>query len=347
MISIDGRYGEGGGQIVRTALALSMVTQKAFSIENIRVGRNDQGLKAQHLAGLEALKQLSNAVSSEARVGSSSLSFTPAPLTKKKANIDIGTAGSISLLLQTLLLPLMFCKHRTQLSIIGGTDVEWSPQLDYVTGVILPQFRRYADIKLQLEKRGYYPKGGGSVLLTITPKNEEHLLSLMLLQQSRLVHINGVSHASADLEDAQVAERQAHAAQAALASLNCDKSIRSEYHQTPSTGSGVTLVAVFSTRADEIDVENPIRLGSDVLGKKGVYAEEIGKKAAEILKREIESGAPVDKHLADHLIPLLGIVGGRFTTSEITKHLTTNVYVAEKFLDVKFRVENTTVSVEK
>jgi len=349
MISIDGGYGEGGGQIVRTALALSMITQKSFCIENIRVGRRDPGLKAQHLAGLKALKQLSSSTSSDAGVGSTTLTFNPAPLSKKKAEIDIGTAGSITLLLQTLLLPLMFCKHRTQLVLIGGTDVEWSPQIDYSHEVILPQFQRYADIKLQLEKRGYYPKGGGKVLLTIAPKNEEHQCQppLMLLHQQRLVHIKGVSHASADLEDARVAERQAHAAQGALAHLDCDTSIRSEYHQTLSTGSGITLVALFSTREDEIDVENPVRIGADVLGKRGIRAEEIGKQAADVLQHEIMSGAPVDKHLADHLIPLLGMVGGSFTTSEITNHLKTNIYVTEQFLNVHFRIENTTVIVEK
>ncbi|MBI1970477.1 RNA 3'-terminal phosphate cyclase [Candidatus Woesearchaeota archaeon] len=347
MISIDGSYGEGGGQIVRTALALSMITQKSFCIENIRVGRSDPGLKAQHLAGLKALKQLSSSTSSDAQVGSSSLTFTPALISKKRAEVDIGTAGSIPLLLQTLLLPLMFCKHRTQLVIVGGTDVEWSPQIDYVTEVILPQFMRYAGIHLQLEKRGYYPKGGGKVLLTITPKNEEYRLPLMLLHQQRLVHIKGVSHASADLEDARVAERQAHAAQGALACLDCDTSIRSEYHQTPSTGSGITLAALFSTRADEIDVENPVRIGADVLGKQGVRAEEIGKQAADALQQEIMSGAPVDKHLADHLIPLLGMVGGSFTTSEITGHLKTNMYVTKQFLNAHFRIENTTVIVEK
>ncbi|MBI2147812.1 RNA 3'-terminal phosphate cyclase [Candidatus Woesearchaeota archaeon] len=351
MIHIDGSYGEGGGQILRTALALSMITQTSFSMDNIRSGRSDAGLKQQHLTAIRALEAMSNARSSPVAVGSSSVSFTPGMISKKSVEIDIGTAGSISLLLQSLLLPLMLAGHKTKLSIRGGTDVSWSPQIDYVQDVVLPQLQRYAEVGLKIEKRGYYPKGGGSVAVLVQPRWTTETIRqaapLILLEQGRLVHVRGVSHASQDLEDARVAERQAHSAQAALSHrLDCPVTIRSEYHTTPSIGSGITLVAVFSDREDEVNVQHPVRLGADVLGEKGVPAEDVGRRAAEKLLESISSGAPVDEHLADHLIPLMGLVEGEMMVSKVTKHVETNIYVTEKFLDVKFTVEGRKISVE-
>jgi RNA 3'-terminal phosphate cyclase (ATP) len=170
MLKIDGSYNEGGGQILRTALALSALTRKSFDMHSIRKGRKVPGLKAQHREGILALKQLCDAKFTDVQVGSESISFYPGRIKHGNFEIDIGTAGSITLLMQSVLLPSIFADGKVSWKITGGTDVSWSPQFDYFANVLVPYARRFADIEVKLEKRGYYPKGGGRVLIKINPK---------------------------------------------------------------------------------------------------------------------------------------------------------------------------------
>ena len=170
MIELDGSYLEGGGQIVRTALALSTITQKPFEVTDIRKGRPNPGLKNQHLFCIKALEELCNAKTGYAELGSTRLRFIPGKIKPQTISIDIGTAGSITLLLQSLLIPSIFANKKVRLKITGGTDVSWSPQFHYLTQVILPHLRKYADIEPSLLKRGYYPKGNGKVDIKIKPK---------------------------------------------------------------------------------------------------------------------------------------------------------------------------------
>lgn len=337
MITLDGSHGEGGGQILRTALALSMITKKPFKITNIRKNRPTPGLKAQHLAGIKALLELSDSKCENIEAGAEAIEFYPSEINKFKAKIDILTAGPITLVLQSILLPLMLAKKRSIIEIIGGTDAAWSPSIDYFNYVILPQFNRYADIKLKLDKRGYYPNGGGKITLHIKPKNEKP--SLDLTNQGKLFSIKGISHSSRELLDANVSDRQTHAANMLLSSLNKPVQINSEYKETDCAGSGITVWAIFG-KTDEINFSDPIILGADDLGKKGKRAEFVGEKAAKELLKEIKSGAAADKHLADNLIPLLGLYGGKIKTSEITLHIKSNIYVTEQFLDVNFEIDN-------
>ncbi|MBN1156432.1 RNA 3'-terminal phosphate cyclase [Candidatus Woesearchaeota archaeon] len=177
MIELDGSHGEGGGQIVRTALALSTITGKPFRVTRIRANRPRAGLKMQHLTCINALKQLSDC-KCEAELGQTELEFYPAPISRHEANIDIKTAGSITLLLQSILLPCILSTHSTRLAITGGTDVKWSMPWDYFTNVFLPVLKPYATIEARLIKRGYYPKGGGKVELMIKPTGIKTPLSL-------------------------------------------------------------------------------------------------------------------------------------------------------------------------
>src|SRR3989344_3308044 len=170
MIQIDGSYLEGGGQICRTALALSTITQKAFQVENIRKNRPNPGLKNQHLYCVKSLKELCNAVAEGDELGSLTLKYYPKKLTAKNLNIDIETAGSITLLLQALLPPSMFVSKPITITITGGTDTKWSQPFDYFNNVLLPQLQRFAKIEAKLLKRGYYPKGSGKVEIKINPK---------------------------------------------------------------------------------------------------------------------------------------------------------------------------------
>ncbi len=352
MIRLDGSYHEGGGQIVRTALGLSTLLQKPFSVDQIRMGRPRPGLKNQHLHCITALKDLCDAETVGAAIGSTTLEYIPHKIAKKELTVDIGTAGSITLLMQALWLPLVFGKQKTTVTVIGGTDTEWAMPADYLREVFVPQLQKYAEVKVKLEKRGYYPKGGGKMVFSIRPKFSldtlKDALPIMLVEQGKLVQIKGVSHTSTDLGDARVAERQAHAAQAMLAKrFDCPVQITSEYQQTLSTGSGITLWAVFANGKGEVDGLNPVKLGADCLGEKGIQAEQVGMTAAERLIAEIKSKAACDRHLADNLLPFMALTGGRLRTSKVTGHALTNVYTIEKFLPARFGVEDGAISCQR
>ena len=159
MITLSGEYGEGGGSIVRIALALSLLTRNSFEVNKIRKGRPKSGLKAQHLYCIKGAQQLCDARVDGAEIGSEYLKFAPSELKSKNLYLDIGTAGSITLVLQSLLLPSMFLSRPITIDLIGGSDSKWSPSFDYFSNVLLPQLQRFAKIEAKLLKRGYYPKG--------------------------------------------------------------------------------------------------------------------------------------------------------------------------------------------
>lgn len=355
MIKLDGSHLEGGGSIARVALALSTLTGKAFELDNIRKNRPEPGLKSQHLFCVKALEKLCNAKTEGAELGSTCLKYVPGKIQGKAIEIDIQTAGSIPLFLQAVLLPSMFADKPVKLNVIGGTDGKWAAPMDYFIHVFLPQLRRFADIECKLLKRGYYPKGNGKVEIKIKPKfsihsytgfNEflkdinEKIKKIGLIEQHYLMQIKGVSHASSDLQNANVAERQAKSAAFELKKYAVPLAIRTEYDQTLSTGSGITLWAVFSKRKDDIDVANPILLGADCLGERGKKAEEVGLEAAKNLMDEIESKAAVDRHLADQLLAYMALLpGSRIKVSNITDHTRTNIHVISQFLGVKFDID--------
>lgn len=341
MIKIDGSHGEGGGQIVRTALAMSALLQTSVEITDIRKGREQPGLKAQHLTCLSALNQLCGAQFNEVGISSAHLRFIPGKIKARKVEVDIGTAGSITLLLQSLLVPCFFAGHPVTLKIRGGTSGKWQMPFDYFNSVFVPQLRKYAEISANLHKRGYYPKGGGLVEVKIKPffnlETRKEAPKINLTERGNLLQIKGISHASMDLQGGNVAERQADSAKLALSALGCPVDIRSEYCNTLSAGTGIALWAIFS-RQNEPDTLNPVILGSDMIGERGKPAEEVGRECARKLIDEINSGAAADENLADNLIPFLALFGGRIKTSKISAHTLANIYVAEQFLGKIFEV---------
>jgi len=356
MIKIDGSYLEGGGQTARTALALSTITQKPFEIYDIRKGRPQPGLTNQHLYCVKALQELCNAEAEGAVLGSTFLKYCPKRIIAKNLNIDIETAGSITLLLQALLPPAIFVSKPITLTLIGGTDVRWSSNFDYFNNILFPQLQRFAKIEAKLLKRGYYPKGNGKVEIKINPKFKlndfesfEHFHNHLkqninpynLLEQYHLIQIKGISHASINLQNTKVAERQAESAQQILKQkYTIPISMTIQYQDTLSTGSGITLWAIFSRNKDDIDENNPIRLGADALGEQGKRAETVGEEAAKRLIEEIESKAPVDRHLADQILPFMALIGNsRIKVSEITNHCRTNIYTIEQFFGNAFEVD--------
>ena len=366
LIKIDGNFGEAGGQICRTALALSTITQKPFEIYNIRKGRAEPGLKNQHLYCVKSLKELCGAVAEGDELGSLSLKYFPRKITAKNLDIDIETAGSITLLLQSLLLPSMFASRPITISITGGTDVKWSMPFDYFSNVLLPELQRFAKIEARLLKRGYYPKGNGRVEIKINPKFKvndysnffefqknlsQTITPYSLTEQYHLIQIKGISHASKDLQKSSVAERQAESSLKILKlKYNVPISIIPQYQETLSAGSGITLWTIFSKNKDDIDENNPIRIGADSLGEKGKSSEAVGEEAANRLVNQIESKAPVDKFLADQILPFMALAGNsKIKVSEITEHCRTNIYAIEQFFGKIFEVdeEGKTISIEQ
>ncbi|MBD3361402.1 RNA 3'-terminal phosphate cyclase [Candidatus Woesearchaeota archaeon] len=357
MLKLDGNYGEGGGQIVRNALALSCITRKPFEINKIRQGRKKSGLKAQHLHCIKALEKLCNAKAEGAKLGSDYLKFYPGEIKGGKLEIDIGTAGSTTLLLQAVLLPSFFAAKPATLRIKGGTNNPWSMPIEYLQEVFVPHVAKFCEkINAKLIKRGHYPKGGGEIEIKIKPKyklndylnfeefwrvlqENKHINST---EKGYLISIKGVSHASKQLENKQVAERQAKAAKQIL-SKYCDTiHITKEYCDTLSIGTGITLWAIYSRQKDDINTENPIRLGGDALGERGKLAEKVGEEAAKMLLRAMQSGAPVDKHLGDNLIPWMALFKpSKIKVQEITNHLRTNIYTTERFLGKLFKIDET------
>jgi RNA 3'-phosphate cyclase len=326
MIEIDGSYGEGGGQIIRTALALSTITQKPFHATNIRKGRPEPGLKPQHLYCIKALEKLSACKAEGAQIGSTELTFHPAEITGTRASINIGTAGSVTLLLQAVLLPCIFAKKPITLTITGGTDTEWATPIDYFRFVLLPKLQKFANIELKLIKRGYYPKGGGEIEVSITPKSRQ-AEPYALENAPKPKKILGIVHSSKGLEKNHVAERIAQGAHQLLSKHVDEISIKKEYSETDSTGCGITLW-----------IENSA-IGSDMLGERKTRAEDVGKMAAEKLLNEITHNAVVDIHTADAFIPFLALSKGTIKTSAITPHVETNIYAVESFLGKSFFID--------
>jgi RNA 3'-terminal phosphate cyclase (GTP) len=329
VVEIDGAYGEGGGAILRQALGLAVYAGRAVRISRIRAARTPPGLKPQHVSAVAAVAAISGARVDGATIGSPQLVFAPGPPRSGTYTFDIGTAGAATLVLQSLLLPCLCRAGEFDLTIVGGTDVPLSPPADYLGAVTLPALRRFGEARLRVARRGYYPKGGGRL--------EAHLVGsgsppvpFALLDAGPVVAVHGRSHAARILAPRRVAERQAEAARAALAALSVPVEIATEYGDAYSAGSGITLWAQTARGA---------ALGGSALGARGKRAEDVGREAASALKRELSTGAAVDRYLADQLMPFLAVAGGFLQTSEVTLHARSNIYVAETILGAAFEID--------
>ncbi len=325
MISIDGSEGEGGGQILRTSIALSALTQKPVKIFNIRAKRDNPGLRAQHLTSILAVGKICRAEMLGVELGSKKIEFIPGEIEGGHHSINIGTAGAITLVLQALMIPAMKAKKEVKIKVKGGTDVRWSPPIDYLRYVTLPLLKKFGYLgEIELIQRGYYPKGGGEVLAKITPVK---LRPINLMGPGKPLSLEGISHAHSDLEKAKVARRQMRTVRSLLYNKLCqlnpelEVNIRQEYGQTPSYGSGITLF---------LRTENSI-LGADSLGEKGKSSEIVGQEAAKNLIQEINSQAPLDKYMGDQIIPYLALATGSVKASEVTQHTKTNISIVKKF----------------
>jgi len=321
LIVIDGSFGEGGGQIVRTAIALSAVTGTPVQIKDIRVGRSQPGLKAQHLKAIETVGRMSCAEYHGVDIGSTEITFTPHRITGGAMRVDIGTAGSISLLIQSVAPLGIVASDRITLRLIGGTDVAWSPSIDYTVHVFFEALSRMGfNIRARRIARGYYLRGGGVVDLEILPSS----IHPHQFEASKCRVVCGISHASK--LPIHVVRRQRTAAHEVLSSHGFKCDILEELGAFESVGSGITLWCG--------------HLGACSLGRRGLRAELVGEGAASALVSELEGSVGVDLHLADQLIPYLGLAGGgSLTVRELSDHTMTSIHVVEQLLNVSFVVE--------
>src|SRR3989338_3048419 len=363
MIILAGNYGEGGGALVRTALALSALTGQEFKVTNIRAVRSYAGLKPQHLTAIKTLKELCHAETNNVDIGSTELHFKPEKVKKGIYDIDIGTAGSITLLLQALILPSLFAPGKVTFNITGGTCGKWQASVDYLQNILLPYLHRFVEkIDLKILKRGYFPKGQGLIRLEISPRFNIHkygsfsalaeelpfkVPKIILQEQGKLEQIRGIVNVSAELQEKEVGERIRNALVGSVKQYNVPANIRVEYAKAESIGGEALVWGVFS-KDGKVDYDHPVLLAGDALVEKNKNSEEIGKEAADELKKQVDAGAAVDHHLADQLIQFMGLLpGSRIKAGEISKHAETNMYVVERFLPVAFKVEGKVVSVEE
>lgn len=333
MLELDGS--DAGGQFLRSSLSLAALTGRAVRIEGIRGARSEPGLKAQHLAAVEAVATACGADVDGAEPGSDTLIFEPDDVEGGTLAVDVGTAGSTTLVADALLPLAAGLDEPLAATIRGGTDVKWSPPLSAHLLGKLPLLRRHGwGIALECRRRGFYPEGGGEVTLHLFPSDPE---PLALAERGAVEHVTVHSVATADLADADVATRQADAAAEALAdaghdvaagvALDVDERVMETVGGGPSTGSAVVARAACTWGV----------LVGDALGEPGRPAEEVGQAAVSSLRRALgdERGgsAPgaVDEHLADQLLVPLAIGGGELLASERTEHVATSLALLRAF----------------
>jgi RNA 3'-terminal phosphate cyclase (ATP) len=350
MIMIDGSYGEGGGQVLRTSLALSAITGQPVRIERIRAGRRKPGLQPQHLTGVRAIARVCDAQVDGDKLDSQALTFAPRSAPQAGTyTFDVaqaakgGSAGSVSLIFQTVLLPLALAAGTSQLTLVGGTHVAWSPPVDYLRRVYLPTLERMGvKAKVNIEKWGWYPVGGGLIKATVygaapgtqqaTPSAQgatDGFTGLDLRERGALMRVRGLS-ASSNLPK-HIRERQERATLQALRSNSVNARI--DVVDAPSKGQG-TVVFLWA------DFEL-VTAGFTSLGERGKPAERVAEEAARALLEFLHSSAALDRHLADQMVLPMALAGSpsQFTAEVVTQHLLTNAWVVNRFFPGRVRVE--------
>jgi len=325
-IEIDGSLGEGGGQILRTALSLSCITGRALRLFNIRKGRKRPGLMPQHITCVNAAAGISHAGVSGNEKGSSELTFVPGRVVPGDYTFDIRTAGSCSLVFQTLLPPLVLSGKPSRITIKGGTHVPMSPTYDYISDIFLPMLNRTGiAVESSIMRYGFYPKGGGEVGFHIQPADK--IKGMHLTSRGALLSVHGLSGVS-NLP-LSIAERQKMSVIQHMSPTDVDLRVI----EVPSYGQG-TFVFLRG------EYENA-PAGFSSLGERGKPAEAVGREAADQFVAFHNSSGCLDPHLADQMVLYLSLAreDSSFTTSRITQHLITNLRVIEQFLDIRYEIQ--------
>ena len=320
LLKINGSYGEGGGQIVRSAITLSCITKKPIQIENIREKRKVPGLRPQHLMAIKLLSKVCDAEVSGLDVGSKTIKFIPKNVESKTITENIGTAGSISLILQALIPAVSISKKSLRLSITGGTDVPWSPTSNYTKYVLGEAYSRMGiNFSVEIKKRGYYPKGGGLIELIVHPSKKLKPISLTKRKTNSVKLFCSYS----DLSSERI-KNEVQRAETLLKEANFE--IESEIKKEIALNKGGTML-VYSADPSSI-------VGSDGLTD---TISDLGKR---ISKNFIRCDLGADNHLSDMLVLPASLINDTsvYRITEITKHLETNLYVTSKITGCKYGI---------
>ena len=336
LIEIDGSYGEGGGQVLRTALALSALTGQPTRIDRIRAGRRNPGLAPQHLAGVLATARICDAAVQGAAVGATTITFEPRERPRPGAyHVDVaesaqqGSAGSVTLILQTLLLPLAFAGATSHLTLRGGTHVAWSPPFDYLEQVYLPTLARAGfRADCHLDAWGFYPVGNGQISARVEPVKLP-LTSLTLEERGELQQVQG--RAIACNLPADIAQRIANRAGNVLTGAGLPARLTPHRAKGAGPGAGLFLVATYDQAV----------AGFAALGAKGKPSDKVADEACQELLAYHAAAAPVDPHLADQLLLPLALTAGRsqFRTSQVSLHLLTNAPIIQRFIPAHISID--------
>ncbi|MGE5089912.1 MAG: RNA 3'-terminal phosphate cyclase [Candidatus Levyibacteriota bacterium] len=331
MLAIDGAYGEGGGQLLRTAVALAAVTGRSIAIDNIRARRPQPGLAPQHRTAIAAVAALCAAQVGGLAPGARSLTFVPGRMTGGSHRFDIGTAGSVTLVLHALLPVLVACGEPAEVTLRGGTDIRAAPPVDYFIHVTLPLLARIGiDARLTIHRRGYFPRGGGEVTLTLA---RPALRAREFPDPGAPIRICGLAQVAGI--DPDIARRMRDAFACALAAdPGPAASVTSQIDMAvlgagDAEGSGGAIVAWAMT-------EHAL-LGAGRVAQRGVRAEVLGSEVASELAQDLRAGVSLDVHAADQLPVYLALAGGgAFSTRELTSHARTAMWLIGQFLPVRF-----------
>ena len=325
-VAIDGAAGEGGGQILRSALALSLVTGRPFRIVNIRAGRAKPGLLRQHLTAIRAAVEIADAVCDGAEIGAGELVFRPGAVRTGEYRFAVGTAGSTTLVLQTILPALALAAEPSRVILEGGTHNPSAPPFDFLARTFLPVFNRFGPkVEATLARAGFYPAGGGRVEVSITPTARLCPVELLVRGEDgarRVVaHVAGVPPGVAERAFEQVDKR-----------LRWGRAACEIVEHTSERGQGFVLVGEVAS-----EMHTEIFTG---FGERGVRAEAVADRMVEQVRPYLAAGFPVGEHLADQLLLPMGLAaGGAFRTAGLSPHARTNIDVIQAFLPVRFQAD--------
>ena len=331
MLDIDGSYGTGGGQLLRNAVALAALSGTGVRIFSIRAMRGKPGLAPQHLTAVRAVGEMCGARIDGLALRSNEIEFGPGPVRGGRFAFDVGTAGSVTLVLQALLPLMVAARAQYHVEVAGGTDVRAAPPLDYLREVLLPLITRMgADVRLATRRRGYFPRGGGIVEVTVTP---QALRPLRLQAPGRLLGVEGLAHV-AHLP-AHIAERMRSSALGRLGTravpAACDTAI---LQGEEAIGQGGALV--MWARCEHT------MLGAGRVAERGLRSEVLGEAVGAELATDLDANASLDVHAADQILVYAALAGGEssFTTRELTEHARTAIWLIEKLLPVRFGISH-------
>ncbi len=340
-VLIDGGFGEGGGQILRTSLSLACVTGKRLHMENIRANRRNPGLARQHISCVHAVRDITNGTCSEAELGSQVLDFEPGKITGGKFSFDIGSAGSASLVIQTILPPLFLTEKPSTVTVSGGTHNPMSPPYDFFEQVFLPAIAQGGfNVKCQLLKHGFFPAGGGKIKIDVQPWSKESASAIDFCQPVEKFKISAIVY-TARLPN-HIADRQRGLfLKSALAFTDASKMrlaqpLRFEDIEladvTDSDGPGNCVMILLSGQ--------DLRTIFTAFGERGKPSEKVIREVVDLTTEFLKSEAAIDHFLADQLLIYMAMGDcGSFTTDKLSSHLRTNIEVIKKFLPVDFSIE--------